>query len=245
MQMQRTKAYSYIRLSSEEQLAGDGETRQVEMRDAFVAERGLDLDDTLRDLGVSAFDGSNRERGALGIFLKKVRAGEVPRGSYLLVESLDRLSRDHVLKAFRVFHDLLEAGIVIATLGDDRVYSEETIQANWTDLIISLAVMSRAHEGSASESPEAPGGVGPQAPAVRSENDGQVPGLASSVRGPDHVHTDQEARRDRQPYPPGARRPHRPGQDRPQAERRRHPSLGGTGGNGTEAASRRSRTTRP
>lgn len=149
MQTQHIKAYSYIRLSSERQLKGDGETRQIEMRDAFLAEHGLDLDETLRDLGISAFDGSNREKGALGVFLRKVEAGEVPRGSYLLVESLDRLSRAHVLKALRMFLDIIEAGIVVATLGDGFVYSEERINENWTQLIVSLAIMSRAHEESA------------------------------------------------------------------------------------------------
>lgn len=146
--MPRIKAYSYIRLSSEKQLKGDGETRQIELRDRFVAKHDLDLDETLRDLGVSAFDRDNIERGALGKFLRKVKAREIPPGSYLLVENLDRLSRDNVMKAFRVFMDILEAGIVIATLGDDRVYSEESINQNWTELIISLAVMSRAHEES-------------------------------------------------------------------------------------------------
>jgi DNA invertase Pin-like site-specific DNA recombinase len=148
----RTKAYSYIRMSSERQLKGDSLARQEEMRDAFVAEHDLELDDTLRDLGVSAFDGSNRERGALAIFLRKVRDGEIESGSYLLVESLDRLSRDHVLKALRVFQDILEAGIKIATIADGYIYSEETINRDWTQLIVSLAIMSRAHEESARKS---------------------------------------------------------------------------------------------
>ncbi|SFL45741.1 recombinase family protein [Methylobacterium pseudosasicola] len=146
---ERPRAYSYIRLSSDRQLKGDGERRQAELRDAFVACHGLILDDTLRDLGISAFDGTNKTKGALGVFLRKVEAGEVPRGSYLLVESLDRLSREHVLTALRSFLALIEAGIVVATLGDDCIYSEESVNGNWTQLIVSLAVMSRAHEESA------------------------------------------------------------------------------------------------
>ncbi|WP_445500641.1 recombinase family protein [Microvirga sp. G4-2] len=148
----RPKAYSYIRMSSERQLKGDSLARQEEMRDAFVAEHGLDLDDTLRDLGVSAFDGSNRDRGALAVFLRKVKAGDIEKGSYLIVESLDRLSRDHVLKALRVFQDILEGGIIIATVGDGYIYSEETINQNFAQLIVSLSIMSRAHEESARKS---------------------------------------------------------------------------------------------
>jgi DNA invertase Pin-like site-specific DNA recombinase len=139
-------------MSSERQLRGDSLARQEEMRDAFVAEHDLALDDTLRDLGVSAFDGSNRERGALAAFLRKVRAGEIQSGSWLLVESLDRLSRDHVLKALRVFQDILEAGITVATIGDGYVYTEERINRDWTQLIVSLSIMSRAHEESARKS---------------------------------------------------------------------------------------------
>ncbi|MBJ6126729.1 recombinase family protein [Microvirga splendida] len=150
--MPRVKAYSYIRMSSERQLKGDSLARQEEMRDAFVAAHDLDLDDTLRDLGVSAFDGSNRDRGALAAFLRKARAGEIEAGSYLIVESLDRLSRDHVLKALRVFQDILEAGIRIATVADGHVYSEETINRDFSQLIVSLAIMSRAHEESSIKS---------------------------------------------------------------------------------------------
>lgn len=144
-----TKAYSYIRMSSAKQLQGDSLTRQLELSEAFAALHNLDLDTSLRDLGVSAFDGSNRERGALARFLTMVRNGEIERGSYLLVESLDRLSRDHVLKALRVFQDILEAGIIIATVADGYVYSEESVNDNWAQLVVSLAVMSRAHEESA------------------------------------------------------------------------------------------------
>jgi len=148
----RTKAYSYIRMSSERQKKGDSLARQEEMRDAFVAEHDLDLDDTLRDMGVSAFDGSNRDRGALGKFLAKVNRGEIEKGSYLIVESLDRLSRDNVMAALRVFQDILAAGIKIATVGDGYIYSQETVIRDWTQLIVSLSIMARAHEESARKS---------------------------------------------------------------------------------------------
>jgi DNA invertase Pin-like site-specific DNA recombinase len=114
-------------------LDGDGLKRQLELSEAYALENGLELDTTYRDLGVSAFDGSNRESGALSKFLEMVRSGQVERGSYLLVESLDRLSRDHVI-------DALEPFVAIA------------INANVSELIISLTVMARAHEKSATKS---------------------------------------------------------------------------------------------
>jgi DNA invertase Pin-like site-specific DNA recombinase len=92
-----TVAYSYIRFSSEPQAWGDSRRRQTALADRYAGKHGLALDKTLsfRDIGVSAFRGRNRRNGALGAFLDAVEIGVVSRGSYLLVESFDRLSRDH------------------------------------------------------------------------------------------------------------------------------------------------------
>lgn len=142
------RAYSYIRMSTEQQLKGDSLRRQLEMSRAYAERHNLLLDDTLRDLGVSAWKGINKKKGALGEFFRLVQAGQIPRGSYLLVESLDRLSRDEVIEALGVFLDIIKAGITIVTLADEQSYSQESIKGDWTRLIISLAVMARAHEES-------------------------------------------------------------------------------------------------
>jgi DNA invertase Pin-like site-specific DNA recombinase len=52
-----------------------------------------------KDAGLSAFDGSNITRGKLGRFLDDVQAGRIPRGSSLIVESLDRLSRQGIIES--------------------------------------------------------------------------------------------------------------------------------------------------
>ena len=93
------KAYSYIRFSSAIQLKGDSLKRQTSLREEYLAKHPeLELDTTLNlsDLGVSAYDRSNITKGALGRFLQAVKDGKIARGSYLLVESLDRLSRAQV-----------------------------------------------------------------------------------------------------------------------------------------------------
>lgn len=148
----KKKAFSYIRMSSARQLQGDSLARQLELSEAFAAKHDLELDTSLRDLGVSAFDGSNVEEGALSVFLAKAKAGEIPQGSFLLVESLDRLSRGKVIDALRIFLDILRAGITIATVGDEYIFSQESVGQDWTQLVISLAVMSRAHEESSRKS---------------------------------------------------------------------------------------------
>jgi hypothetical protein len=78
--------------------------------------------------------------------------GTIPEGSYLLVESLDRISRDAILAAQGLFLQIIQAGIILVTLTDRRIYSADSINANPTDLIISLVSMMRAHEESAHKS---------------------------------------------------------------------------------------------
>lgn len=147
-------AYSYIRFSTPEQLKGDSLRRQLDLSERYAHDNGLELDASLRlrDLGLSAFDKTNLEKGALGVFLEAVKAGIVKGGSFLLVESLDRLSRARVTDALNLFLEITKAGITIVTLSDGMSYSQQSIDANWTQLIMSLAIMARAHEESATKS---------------------------------------------------------------------------------------------
>jgi len=148
------KAYSYIRFSSVKQQKGDSVERQTRLSVDYAAKHGLELDTelNLRDLGISAYDRSNLEKGELGLFLRLVKEDRIPKGSYLLVESLDRLSRDKVMDALSIFTDILRAGIIIVTVSDEQVYSYERSNDNWASLIVSIAIMSRANEESATKS---------------------------------------------------------------------------------------------
>lgn len=147
------RAYSYVRMSTRKQLRGDSLRRQLERSKVFADEHSLLLDDSLQDLGVSAWKGRNFKTGALGRFLSMVENGQIPKGSYLLIESLDRLSREAVPDALTLFMAIINAGVVIVTLGEDRqIYSRSGLNGDWTKLIIGLAVMSRGHEESQTKS---------------------------------------------------------------------------------------------
>lgn len=151
----RTKAYSYVRFSTPDQMKGDSFRRQAEASRRYADENGLELDGSLsfHDLGVSAFRGRNAEEGALGSFLEAVEQGSVKPGSFLLVESLDRLSRQSAYRAFRQFSAILDKGVNIITLHDGKVYSGSGGEdLAFSDLLISLAVMQRAHEESLTKS---------------------------------------------------------------------------------------------
>lgn len=143
------RVYSYTRFSTPEQVRGDSKRRQVDAARAWAEERGLTLDEELVDEGVSAFRGANRrDDAALGAFLNAVQTKDVPPGSVLIVESLDRISRDRILEAQTVVNSLLIAGISVVTLGDGREYSRESVNANPTELLLSLLVLMRANEES-------------------------------------------------------------------------------------------------
>lgn len=144
------KAYSYVRFSTPEQAKGDSARRQLESAKAYAVEHGLELDDelTFADLGVSAFRSKNSRTGSLSLFFRAVEDGVVPRGSYLLVESFDRISRDDITTALGLLQVIIGAGVYLVTLGDRRIYSRESINANPTDLILALLIMMRANEES-------------------------------------------------------------------------------------------------
>lgn len=142
------KVYSYIRFSTPEQAKGDSLRRQLQKAKDWCDERGLVLDETLRDLGVSAYTGTNRTTGVLRSFLDLVEAGKVAKGSILLVESLDRLSREAVIDAAARLFDLIRSGITVVTHADGQEYSSERLRNDWSPLIISITIMARAHEES-------------------------------------------------------------------------------------------------
>lgn len=143
-------AYSYIRFSSPEQARGDSYRRQREAAEAYCKENGLELaaakEYKFFDAGRSAYKGKHvDDTGELKRFLGYVEDGTIKPGSYLLVESLDRLSREKVRDALPRFLDLLARDINIYTSADRRLYTKDF---NDIDLIVSIVSMSRAHEES-------------------------------------------------------------------------------------------------
>ncbi|MBP0111340.1 recombinase family protein [Bradyrhizobium vignae] len=126
----QTKAYSYVRFSTAQQEAGASLQRQTEKAAKYAADHGLLLDTELNmtDPGVSAFRGKNARTGALGGFLAAVNKGYVPKGSYLLIENIDRLSRSDIVSAQTLFNQIILSEINIVTLTTGETYSLERLQ---------------------------------------------------------------------------------------------------------------------
>jgi len=148
------RAYSYIRWSSEKQRAGDSLRRQTEAARKWAQARGLELDESTSylDAGVSAFSGTNAETGRLGEFLQAIKDGIVPRGSYLLVESLDRISRRKPRPAVRVMESICDEGVAVVTLADGRTYTKDSLDDDPMSFIYAIMVAMRAHEEVATKS---------------------------------------------------------------------------------------------
>jgi DNA invertase Pin-like site-specific DNA recombinase len=141
-------AYSYIRFSDPSQMTGDSVRRQTEAADQWCQRNGITLDTktTFRDLGKSAFTGEHRknpDRHALALFLKMVEAGRIPRGRYLLIENLDRLSREDEVPACHLLTGLLMAGIRVVQLSPYEM--ELTEKSNGWELMRAVMELSRGH----------------------------------------------------------------------------------------------------
>lgn len=150
-------AYSYIRFSSEKQAKGDSIRRQKDLATEYIErnpELGLELDTNLQltDEGLSAYKGVAQTKGSLGVFNRLVEDGKIERGSYLLVESLDRLSRQTPRKALAQLSALIDEGIVVVTLNDNKVYTSVSMdEDSGMSLMFAIMLMSRAHEESATK----------------------------------------------------------------------------------------------
>ncbi len=66
-------------------MKGDSLRRQLEKSRKWASEQGLQVDETLPDLGISACNGAHRARGALGVFFEALKEGRISKGSVLLV----------------------------------------------------------------------------------------------------------------------------------------------------------------
>lgn len=124
--------FSYCRFSSKKQELGDSLRRQLALGQAWMKrypEHQLDQSLRLRDLGISAFRGGNLDKstGDLGKFIDLAKQGRIPPGSILMLENLDRFSRQPPRKAYQVFCELVEAGVKILTLDPEQLIDSSNI----------------------------------------------------------------------------------------------------------------------
>jgi DNA invertase Pin-like site-specific DNA recombinase len=177
----KPKAYEYRRWSSKRQGIGDSQTRQSQLATAYATAHGLELDvsASMEDAGVSAFKGKNLDdESKLRTFQRAAEDGHIPEGSYLLLEHMDRFSRDHAFDAAAVFLGIVKAGVTIVTLEDNRKYSRESMRGNPIETFLMMVLgFVAAHEASVRKS--AMGKAAWKARRIKAAT-----GAAVSARGP-------------------------------------------------------------
>lgn len=143
------KVFSYSRISSSEQRKGRGLKRQADMAAEYAAEHNYELVE-LSDSGVSAFKAKNNAtHGKLAVFIQAITDGMVEPGSILLVEALDRLSRDDMTVALEKFLAIINRGVEVHTLADGKVYVKG---CNLADIMMSIIMMCTANQESVHKS---------------------------------------------------------------------------------------------
>lgn len=143
------RVISYARFSSRKQAKGLSLSRQVEAAEEWCKKNGYTLEsgDQYKDEGRSAFSGDNSSTGSLGVIHRKLLAGEIERGTILIVEALDRVTRLPLSKALTLMMSLVQNGLVVVTLSDEKVWNEETLN-DLGNFMMSIVTLYRGHQES-------------------------------------------------------------------------------------------------
>lgn len=145
MQKELKKAYLYSRVSTDTQAEhGQGIERQLEAARKFLSqypEYEFDVSTTITDAGVSAYSGDNiTDSAGLGGFLAAVRSGQVKRGSLLVIEAPDRLTRLGIRKGQRLFDELADHGIDVGLVRFGVIVKHDLENDFTSSLIISIGL---------------------------------------------------------------------------------------------------------
>ncbi|MGL5093540.1 MAG: recombinase family protein [Aeromonas sobria] len=123
----KPRAWLYARFSSTQQQDGDSINRQVNAAQQWSTANGVELQQTsFRDLGVSGW--KSIKRPMFEQLIKAMAEGKIPRGSYVLFESSDRLSRRgwrHTQQLIRTITCVHDCKLVILDKG--QVYTKENV----------------------------------------------------------------------------------------------------------------------
>lgn len=113
----------YARFSSAEQAKGTSIARQLELCTAFAKQHGWQVSDTLKEEGKSGYSGANRSPGGkLYEFEQAVERGQYINGHALIVEHLDRITRQGWEQVLPFLQKLTANGVTVATVDANRIY---------------------------------------------------------------------------------------------------------------------------
>lgn len=129
----------YTRYSTPAQEKGDSHERQLTDCNRHAETKGWGVAERIADLGRSAWKGDHLRGGALGRFADRVRAGDYPAGTILLVEKCDRLSRQGFPTLYAWLREMIGHGVRIAVVSFDVVLDPVTIEDMVTVMRVLMA----------------------------------------------------------------------------------------------------------
>jgi DNA invertase Pin-like site-specific DNA recombinase len=116
------KAILYIRWSSDEQTSGNSLERQTANLTAYCQRAGLEISETLVDEGLSGFKGEHlSEKGKLGALLVGRIDNGLCSGMALVVEDMDRLSRQGIVAAGSLIERIGKGDVTIHIAKDGQI----------------------------------------------------------------------------------------------------------------------------
>lgn len=113
-------AIIYARFSTPSQEKGDSLDRQLRDCRAFCKTHGLTVVEEIADLGRSAYKGDHLSIGNLGKLSERIMSGDIAAGTTLVVEKMDRLSRQKPRIVQRWIEDICDRGLRIAICDPER-----------------------------------------------------------------------------------------------------------------------------
>lgn len=146
------KAIAYIRYSSAMQADSDSIDRQTSPLEAFKSRFGVSVEEIYTDEGVSSFRGDNIKKGRFSEILEKIESEEIRDGDFLVIESIDRISRQALNKTATTLYSILEKGIKIYTTTDERLYSIHDKSRDLENYLMIGLIAKRANEESETKS---------------------------------------------------------------------------------------------
>lgn len=120
----------------------------MEATERACKENGWQLSKTtFRDLGRSAYHGHHLKHGDFGTILQLIKEGVIASGSVLILENVDRMSRQDPQESVYMMLDIIRAGVKIYTLHDKRLHEKEG-KDNFMNLMVWALAAERAHDES-------------------------------------------------------------------------------------------------
>ncbi|QIJ74607.1 recombinase family protein [Methylobacterium sp. NI91] len=146
-------AVSYLRFSHRRQASGDTMRRQIAACEAYVKRQGLTLLDTFADKGVSGFHGKHATKGDLSRLIALIDGGKLPANLTLIIENIDRLSREPMMGALGRFTYMINKGVSVVCLDiPDKVFNTASIDSDPTLLNSIIMMMQRGRNESEAKS---------------------------------------------------------------------------------------------